>query len=306
MPAGYGIAKAGAQGRRSLILIARITPGLSYLIPLFLLFQWLGMIGTLTPLMITHLVITVPIVVWIMIGFFERTPLELEEAALVDGATIWQAFRHVAMPLARPGITVAMILAFIFSWNNFIFGVVLAGRTTRTLPVAVYNMLSFEQISWGPLAAAALVVTAPVLLLTLFAEGDRRRPDRRRGERRLTLPSDLWQNPPQSPAAIDETDMPAPKPPAFETLSLHAGQHPDPVDRRARGADLPDHVLRVSRIPTMRPRCSISNAPATSIRASPIRPPPCSKSGSRRWKAASARSAPRAAWRRCISPSPRC
>ena len=170
VPAGYGIAKAKASKAAVLILIARVTPGLSYLIPLFLLFQWLGMIGTLTPLVITHLVITVPVVVWIMIGFFEGLPNELEEAALVDGATIWQAFRYVAMPLARPGITVAMILAFIFSWNNFIFGVVLAGRTTRTLPVAVYNVLTFEQISWGPLAAAALVVTAPVLLLTLLMQ----------------------------------------------------------------------------------------------------------------------------------------
>lgn len=170
VPAGYGVAKSKATKAAALILIARVTPGLSYLIPLFLLFQWLGLIGTLTPLIITHLVITVPIVVWVMIGFFEGLPAELEEAALVDGATIWQAFLHVAMPLARPGITVAMILAFIFSWNNFIFGVVLAGRSTRTLPVAVYNVLTFEQISWGPLAAAALVVTAPVLLLTLLMQ----------------------------------------------------------------------------------------------------------------------------------------
>ena len=170
IPAGYGIAKANAQRSALLILVARITPGLSYLIPLFLLFQWLGLTGTLTPLVVTHLVITVPIVVWIMIGFFEGLPSELEEAALVDGATIWQAFRHVAMPLARPGITVATILAFIFSWNNFIFGVVLAGRETRTLPVAVYNVLTFEQVSWGPLAAAALLVTLPVLLLTLLMQ----------------------------------------------------------------------------------------------------------------------------------------
>jgi multiple sugar transport system permease protein len=172
VPAGYGIAKAKATKAAALILIARVTPGLSYLIPLFLLFQWLGLIGTLVPLVITHLVITVPIVVWIMIGFFEGLPGELEEAALVDGATIWQAFLYVAMPLARPGITVATILAFIFSWNNFIFGVVLAGRATRTLPVAVYNVLTFEQISWGPLAAAALIVTAPVLLLTLLMQNE--------------------------------------------------------------------------------------------------------------------------------------
>ena len=170
VPAGYGIAKARATRAALLILIARITPGLSYLIPLFLLFQWLELTGTLVPIIITHLVITIPIVVWIMIGFFEGLPPDLEEAALVDGATIWQAFRYVAMPLARPGITVALILAFIFSWNNFIFGVVLAGRETRTLPVAVYNVLTFEQVSWGPLAAAALLVTLPVLLLTLLMQ----------------------------------------------------------------------------------------------------------------------------------------
>ena len=170
VPAGFGIAKARATRAAALIMIARVTPGLSYLIPLFLLFQWLGLTGTLTPIIITHLVITVPIVVWVMIGFFESLPSSLEEAALVDGATIWQAFRHIALPLARPGITVATILSFIFSWNNFIFGVVLAGRETRTLPVAVYNVLTFEQVSWGPLAAAALLVTAPVLLLTLLMQ----------------------------------------------------------------------------------------------------------------------------------------
>jgi multiple sugar transport system permease protein len=170
VPAGYGIAKMRAMRAAALILIARITPGLSYLIPLFLLFQWLELTGTLLPIVITHLVITVPIVVWVMISFFEGLPGELEEAALVDGATLWQAFRHVALPLARPGITVATILAFIFSWNNFVFAMVLAGRETRTLPVAVNNMLTFEQIAWGPLSAAALLVTLPVLLLTLLAQ----------------------------------------------------------------------------------------------------------------------------------------
>ena len=170
VPAGYGIAKMHAMRAAALILIARITPGLSYLIPLFLLFQWLELTGTLAPIVITHLVITVPIVVWVMISFFEGLPPELEEAALVDGATIWQAFRYVAMPLARPGITVATILSFIFSWNNFIFAMVLAGRETRTLPVAVNNMLTFEQVAWGPLSAAALLVTAPVLILTLVAQ----------------------------------------------------------------------------------------------------------------------------------------
>jgi multiple sugar transport system permease protein len=170
VPAGYGIARMRAHKSAIVILIARITPGLSYLIPLFLLFQWLGLLGTLWPQIIIHLVVTVPIVIWIMIGYFETTPMELEEAALIDGATRWQVFRHVALPIARPGIAVAFILAVIFSWNNFVFGIVLAGRETRTLPVAVYNMISFDQLSWGPLAAAALIVTFPVLLLTVIAQ----------------------------------------------------------------------------------------------------------------------------------------
>jgi multiple sugar transport system permease protein len=170
VPAGYGIARMGAHKSAIVILVARITPGLSYLIPLFLLFQWLGLLGTLLPQIIIHLVITVPIVIWIMIGYFETAPLELEEAATIDGATRWQLFRYVALPVARPGLAVAFILAVIFSWNNFVFGIVLAGRETRTLPVAVYNMISFDQLSWGPLAAAALIVTFPVLLLTILAQ----------------------------------------------------------------------------------------------------------------------------------------
>jgi multiple sugar transport system permease protein len=170
VPAGYGIAKAKAYRLAVLVLIARITPNLSYLIPLFIVFQMLGLTGTLWPMVITHLVITVPIVVWVMIGFFETLHPDLEEAALIDGATLWQAFRYIALPLSRPGVVVAAILAFIFSWNNFIFGVVLAGRETRTLPVAVYNVLTFEQISWGPLAAAALLVTLPVLVLTVVIQ----------------------------------------------------------------------------------------------------------------------------------------
>ena len=170
VPAGYGIARLQASRTLVLILIARMTPALSFLIPLFTVFQFLGLNNTLTALVITHLVITVPIVVYVMAGYFETLPRELEEAALIDGGSVWSTLRYVALPLARPGIVVATILAFIFSWNNFVFGAVLAGRATRTLPAAVYNVLTFEQLAWGPLAAAAIVVTLPVLLLTIFIQ----------------------------------------------------------------------------------------------------------------------------------------
>jgi multiple sugar transport system permease protein len=170
VPAGYGIARTGAHRLTVLILIARMTPALSYLIPLFAVFQFLRLSNTLAALVITHLVITVPIVVYIMASHFEGLPRELEEAAEIDGATRWGTFRHVALPLARPGLVVASILSFIFSWNNFVFGAVLSGRETRTLPVAVYNVLTFEQLAWGPLAAAAIIVTLPVLLLTIVIQ----------------------------------------------------------------------------------------------------------------------------------------
>jgi len=170
VPAGYGIARLNAHKLTVLILIARMTPALSFLIPLYTAFNFLGLNNTLYALIITHLVITVPIVVYIMAGYFETLPKELEEAALIDGGSAWTLFRYVALPLARPGVVVGAILAFIFSWNNFVFGAVLAGRATRTLPAAVYNMLTFEQLSFGPLAAAAIVVTLPVLVLTIFIQ----------------------------------------------------------------------------------------------------------------------------------------
>lgn len=170
VPAAYGIAKGKALGMGMLIMLARITPGLSYLIPLFTLFRFFRLTGTLVPVTVTHLVLTIPMVVWTMISFFEDMHPELEEAALVDGCSIWRAFASVALPLARPGIAVAAILAFIQSWNNFIFAAVLAGRETRTLPVAVFNSMTYEQLSWGPLAAAALIVTLPTLLLTIFVQ----------------------------------------------------------------------------------------------------------------------------------------
>lgn len=170
IPAAYGIAKGKNVIIAFIILISRMTPGLSYLIPLFILFRWMQITGTHLPVIITHLVITIPIVVWIMMGFYEDMHPEIEEASLCDGANLWQSFYYISLPLSKPGIVVSAILSFIFSWNNFIFGVVLAGRETRTLPVAVYNVLTFEQVSWGPLAAAALIVTLPVLILTIFIQ----------------------------------------------------------------------------------------------------------------------------------------
>lgn len=170
VPAAYGIAKWRHQGMSLTILIARLVPGLSFLIPWFIMFQRLGLADTHLTLITTHMVVGLPLVAWIMIGFFEDMNPELEDAALIDGCGPYGVFLRITVPLALPGLVVSGILAFIYSWNNFVFSVVLAGPYKRTLPVAVFNMMSFEQVAWGPLAAAALIVTLPVLILTLFVQ----------------------------------------------------------------------------------------------------------------------------------------
>ncbi len=170
VPAAYGIAKTQRYGLALLVLIARITPGLSYLIPWFILFRELGLTNTYTALIVTHLFIGLPLIIWVMIGFFEDIHPEMEDAALIDGCSRLQTFWHVAVPLTRPGQVVASILAFIFSWNNFIFAIVLAGPELRTLPLIIFGVLTYEVINWGPVAAAAFMVTAPVLVITLFLQ----------------------------------------------------------------------------------------------------------------------------------------
>ena len=170
LPCAYSIAHWRQRGLALTILVARIIPGISYLIPWYILFRNLKMVDTYQALILTHLVVGLPIVIWVMIGFFEDVPVELREAAMIDGCTDYGAFLRVAVPLVKPGIVATAILSFIFSWNNFLFSVILAGRNTRTLPIAVFNMIGYEEINWGPLAAAATMITLPVIILTLIIQ----------------------------------------------------------------------------------------------------------------------------------------
>ncbi len=170
LPAAYSIARWRQQGLALAILVARIIPGISYLIPWYIFFRTLRMVDTYQALILTHLIVGLPIIIWVMIGFFEDVPGELEDAALIDGCTYYGCFWRVALPLVRPGVVATAILSFVFSWNNFLFSVILAGRQTRTLPIAVFNMISYEEINWGTLAAAATLITLPVIALALVVQ----------------------------------------------------------------------------------------------------------------------------------------
>ena len=170
LPGAYAIARFKRTGIALAILTARMAPGIGYLIPWFILFTKAGMIDTYSALILTHLIVALPLVLWVMIGFFEDVPPDLEDAALIDGCSYFGVFWRVALPLVRPGVVATAILSFVFSWNNFLFSVILAGRQTRTLPIAVFNMISYEEINWGTLAAAATMITLPVLVLALIVQ----------------------------------------------------------------------------------------------------------------------------------------
>jgi multiple sugar transport system permease protein len=170
LPAAYGIARYKQQKLAVAILVARIMPGISYLVPWFIMFSKVKMIGTYQSLILAHLMITLPMTIWLMIGFFEDIPKELDEAAFIDGCSPVGAFWRISLPLTKPGIAASAILSFIFSWNNFMFSLVLANQQTRPLPVAVFSFISYTQVDWGGLNAAATLVTLPVLIMILFAQ----------------------------------------------------------------------------------------------------------------------------------------
>jgi len=166
----YSIAKYRQGKIGMLILLARMTPFVSYLLPWYIIFRYLKLIDTYTALTLTHLIITLPMVAWLMVAFFESVPAELEDAAMIDGCSRWQSFMRIVLPLVRNGIATSAIMSFIFSWNNFMFALVLSGANTKTLPVAIFNFVSYASIDWGSLMSAAVIVTVPIMVIALFTQ----------------------------------------------------------------------------------------------------------------------------------------
>jgi multiple sugar transport system permease protein len=170
LPAAYAIARYRVGWLGLILLTARIVPGITFLIPWYIIFSRLGIIGTYWALILSHMLVGLPFIAWIMISFFEGLPVDLEEAAQIDGASPLGAFLRVALPLAVPGIVTASIMSFIFSWNNFMFSLVLSGDDTRTLPIAIFNFISYSSVDWGGLMAASVIITLPVLIITLAVQ----------------------------------------------------------------------------------------------------------------------------------------
>jgi multiple sugar transport system permease protein len=170
VPAAYSMSRFNMKKSALVVLMARVIPGVSLLVPWYYVFSNLRMVGGFGVLILSHMFVSLPLVVYIMMGFFDGLPLELEESGLVDGLTYIGAFRRITLPLSAPGIATAGILSFIFSWNNFMFALVLSGAQTKTLPVAIFDFVGYASIDWGGLMAAATVVTLPIMLIALFVQ----------------------------------------------------------------------------------------------------------------------------------------
>ncbi len=168
LPAAYSIARFRQKRLSVFILVARLMPGISFLLPWYIIFSRIGLMDSYAALILSHMLIALPVIVWIMSSYFDGVPTELEESAMVDGATRQRAFFSIILPLSGPGIVTATTLSFIFSWNNFMFSQVLSMERTKTLPIAVYNFVSYAEVDWGGVMAAAVAIMAPAILLTML------------------------------------------------------------------------------------------------------------------------------------------
>lgn len=170
LPAAYSIARHRLYGLGLVILIGRMIPGVAFIIPWYILFSKMQLIDTHIALIASHMLIVMPLAIWIMIPIFETVPVELEEAGLIDGCSRNRIFVNLVLPVSIPGIITAALLSIIFSWNNFLFSLVLADINTKPLPVAIFNFLSYNEVSWGPLMAAATIITLPIMLIALISQ----------------------------------------------------------------------------------------------------------------------------------------
>ncbi|CAM5279346.1 MULTISPECIES: carbohydrate ABC transporter permease [Streptomyces] len=170
VPAAWAVGRFAMHRTASVILVARIVPAISLLVPWYYLFAQLGLVGSYTALVLSHMFVSVPLIMWIMISFFAGLPVELEEAAQVDGLSAFGAFWRITLPLAAPGTATASLLAFVFSWNNFMFALVFADDSTQTVPVTLFNFISYASTDWGGLMAATTLITVPVVLAALLGQ----------------------------------------------------------------------------------------------------------------------------------------
>ena len=172
--AAYAIARLDFKGKKLVLSIAlaiAMFPVVALVGPLFDLWRTLGLFNTWPGLIIPYMSFTLPLAIWTLSAFFREIPWEMEQAAQVDGATSWQAFRKVIVPLAAPGVFTAAILTFFFAWNEFVLALSLTSTTaSRTVPAQLSYFVGPDPFNppYGQLATASVVVTVPIIIIVLL------------------------------------------------------------------------------------------------------------------------------------------
>ncbi|MCC2688493.1 MAG: carbohydrate transporter permease [Rhizobiaceae bacterium] len=168
----YSLARynTGGQHLSFWVLSQRFLPPIGIVLPVFLIYRGIGLYDTHAGMIIAYTVFTLPVSVWMMFAYFRQMPKSMEEAALVDGCTRWQAFWSVAMPLAAPGIVAAAVFAFIACWTEFFFALVLTSRSAFTLPTVFRAFIGFQGAQYGEAAALAIVSLVPSIALGVLAQ----------------------------------------------------------------------------------------------------------------------------------------
>ncbi|QYG13157.1 carbohydrate ABC transporter permease [Microbacterium sp. PAMC22086] len=173
VPAAFALSRnrvRGADHFAFTFLSLRFAPELAVIIPLYAIFQQVRVYDTYIGMILSHQLITIPLVIWIVRTFLADVPIEIEEASQLDGCGPWRTLFGVVVPIIRPGIASAAILAFIFSWNNLLMGLVLSGPNTRPVTVGILQAIGFDQVRWGWMAAAAMIAAIPGMIIAVYLQ----------------------------------------------------------------------------------------------------------------------------------------
>ena len=171
VPGAYALSRMSMKQEKPLsllILASRMAPPIAFTIPYFLAYRWIGLLDTRLGLILIYLTFNISLVVWLMRSFFDACPRSLEEAAWVDGASLWQGFTSIMLPISGPGVAATAILCFLYSWNDFFFALILTRNQAMTAPVAVVNFMNYEGWEWGKIAAGGAMVMLPVLVFSIL------------------------------------------------------------------------------------------------------------------------------------------
>jgi len=171
VPAGYAIARSHSRILNLssyFFLLLMMVPPIAMLIPFYLIMRDLHLLGSYLSLIILDTVFDAAFVVWMMRSYFADVPMEMEEAARVDGASHFRAFLSIALPLSIPGVVASALYVFIFSWNDFLFALMLTSPRTKTIPLGILASFSAVEISWGTMAVLSLFAIFPALIISLF------------------------------------------------------------------------------------------------------------------------------------------